>query len=42
VALTGHRSVQTAMRYFQAGSVHEIHAANLLAAFAWENPPEHK
>jgi len=30
MALTGHKSVQTAMRYFQSGAVHLIKAANLL------------
>jgi len=32
MALTGHRSVQTAMRYFQVGDVQQTRAANLLAA----------
>jgi integrase len=30
MALTGHRSVQTAMRYFQSGSVQHTRAANFL------------
>ena len=30
MALTGHRSVQTALRYFQTGVVQETRAANLL------------
>jgi len=30
MALTGHRSVQTALRYFQTGAVQETRAANLL------------
>ncbi len=30
MALTGHRSVQTAMRYFQTGAVQQTRAANLL------------
>jgi integrase len=30
MALTGHRSVQTALRYFQTGSVQQTRAANLL------------
>jgi integrase len=30
MALTGHRSVQTAMRYFQTGAVEQSRAANLL------------
>lgn len=30
MALTGHRSVQTAMRYFQSGAVQHTRAANLL------------
>jgi hypothetical protein len=30
MALTGHRSVQTVMRYFQTGSVQQTRAANLL------------
>ena len=32
MALTGHRSIQTAMRYFQAGAVQESRAADLLQA----------
>ncbi len=36
MALTGHRSVQTAMRYFQPGTVQSTRAANLL------NPVEKK
>jgi hypothetical protein len=30
MALTGHRSVQTAVRYFQTGAVENAKAANLL------------
>jgi hypothetical protein len=30
MALTGHRSVQTALRYFQTGAVQQNRAANLL------------
>jgi integrase len=30
MALTGHRSVQTALRYFQTGAVQQTRAANLL------------
>ena len=30
MALTGHRSVQTALRYFQTGAAQETRAANLL------------
>lgn len=36
MALTGHRSVQTALRYFQTGAVQQTRAANLLAG----PPPE--
>jgi integrase len=36
MALTGHRSVQTALRYFQTGAVQQARAANLLAGA----PPE--
>jgi integrase len=32
MALTGHRSVQTAVRYFQAGAVEKSQAANLLGS----------
>jgi integrase len=30
MALTGHRSVQTALKYFQTGAVQQTRAANLL------------
>jgi integrase len=33
MALTGHRSVQTAMRYFQSGAVQQTRAADLLDSF---------
>jgi hypothetical protein len=32
MALTGHRSVQTAVRYFQAGAVEKSQAGNLLGS----------
>jgi integrase len=34
MALTGHRSVQTALRYFQTGAVQQTRAANLLGCTA--------
>jgi integrase len=36
MALTGHRSVQTALKYFQTGAVQHTRAANLLGT----SPPE--
>jgi integrase len=36
MALTGHRSVQTAVRYFQAGAVEKSQAGNLLGSAAEE------
>jgi len=38
MALTGHRSVQTALRYFQTGAVQETRAATLLEAAPAEKP----
>jgi integrase len=38
MALTGHRSVHTALRYFQTGAVQEARAANLLAGSAKKGP----
>jgi integrase len=38
MALTGHRSVQTALRYFQTGAVQQTRAANLLGSSAPDEP----
>ena len=38
MALTGHRSVQTALRYFQTGAVQHTRAATLLEAAQDEKP----
>jgi hypothetical protein len=37
MALTGHRSVQTVMRYFQTGNVQQTRAGQLLSDT--DNPP---
>jgi site-specific recombinase XerD len=38
LALTGHRSVQTAVRYFQIGAAQQTRAANLLNGSFAEEP----
>jgi len=38
MALTGHRSIQTALRYFQTGAVQQTRAATLLTGA----PPEER
>ena len=38
MALTGHRSVQTAIRYFQAGSVEKSKAGDLLGTVTGDKP----
>ncbi len=38
MALTGHRSVQTALHYFQTGAVQHMRAANLLDESGAEEP----
>ena len=38
MALTGHRSVQTAVRDFQAGAVEKYHAENILGSDSLDKP----